>query len=193
MYHLLRRLHLFTGLLLLVFVLMYFVSGYVMIHPEWFGERVSTDTTRSEVLSLPPKISDSELPAYLEKSLGLRGQSGKPEHRKDGSTRLNFVRPGTTFQTEISPGGKEITITQKQFGFTGLANGLHRLHGYRGGWAYWLWSLCYDLASLALIVFGLTGIVLWYQSTSKHMAGWLCLVASFGFTGAMILYLMLSK
>lgn len=193
MYHFLRRIHLFTGLLLMVFVLMYFVSGYVMIHPKWFGQREAKDTTWTEALSLAPGNSDAALVRYLQSILGLRGQPSSPEHRRDGSVRVNFIRPGTTFQTVVNPEGKQVKITRKDFGFTGLANGMHRLRGYRGGWAYWIWSLLYDLASLALIVFGTTGIILWYQSTSRRLPGWLCLTASFGFTAAMILYLMWSK
>ncbi len=193
MYHLLRRLHLFTGLLLLVFVLMYFISGYVMIHPKWFGERQSTDSTRIEAVDLPGTVSDTVMVGYLRSVMGLRGQTSGPEHRKDGSVRVNFGRPGTAFQVVISPNGKQATITRKDFGFAGLANGLHRQRGYSGGWAYWTWSLLYDLASLSLMVFAVTGVVLWYQSTSRRAAGWLCLAASFGFTFAMIAYLLWSR
>jgi hypothetical protein len=193
MYHFFRRIHLFTGLVLLVFVLMYFVSGYVMIHPEWFGERESKDSTRTEPLAVPAAVSDETLVSYLQAAFDLHGQSGTPEHRKDGSIRINFVRPGTSFQAVIDPARKHVTIIHKVFGVGGLANGMHRLKGYHGGWAYWVWSLLYDSASLALVIFGITGVILWYQSTTKHLAGWACLAASFGFTTAMILYLMLSK
>ena len=192
MYHLWRRIHLFTGLVLLVFVLMYFVSGYVMIHGEWFGERKSKDSSRTEALNIPRGIADAELARYVQAAFDLRGQAGSPEHRKDGSIRINFVRPGTTYQARIDPAGKSVTINRKTFGFAGIANGLHRLKGYHGGWAYSIWSLMYDCASLALIIFGVTGVVLWYQSTTRRLAGWICLAAGFGFTTAMILHLMLS-
>ena len=192
MYRLIRRIHLFTSLLLLVFVLMYFVSGYVMIHANWFGESQPKLSVRTEILKVPANPADPTLPQKLQ-AFGLRGQSSPPEHRGDGSTRFNFVRPGTTFQTVLAADGKELTITRKDFGFSGLAQGMHRLRGYHGGWLYCLWSSMYDLASLALIGFGITGIVLWYQSTMHHLAGWVCLAASFGFTAVMIGYLMLSK
>ena len=41
MYDLIRKIHLYTGLTLLAFVLMYFVTGYVMIHHDLFpgGDR----------------------------------------------------------------------------------------------------------------------------------------------------------
>jgi hypothetical protein len=193
MYQLLRRIHLFTGLILLVFVLMYFLSGYIIIHANWFGGREPRTSTQSQTLAVSAPASDTDLVAVLQRDLGLRGQPSAPEHRNDGSIRVNFVRPGTTFQASIAPGGKEVAITRKDFGFAGIANGMHRLRGYHGGWMYSAWSALYDLASLALIVFGVTGVILWYQSTSRHLSGWLCLGASFGFTTAMILYLMFSR
>jgi hypothetical protein len=193
MYHLIRRIHLFTGLLLLVFVLMYFISGYVMIHSKWFGETSPNVSVRTEHLNFPVDPTDAKVPAKLQAAFGLRGQSSSPERRGDGTIRLNFSRPGTTFQTVVSADGTQLKITRKDFGPTGLANGLHRLRGYHGGWLYFLWSLMYDLASIALILFALTGTVLWYQSTARHLAGWACLAASFGFTAAMIIYLMWTR
>jgi hypothetical protein len=190
MYHLIRKIHLFTGLLLLVFVIMYFASGYVMIHPRWFGERQPKLSVRTEALNFPAEPSDGAFAERLKEAFGLRGQSSPPERRKDGSTRFNFVRPGTAFQADLSPDGKQITITRKDFGFSGLANGMHRLRGYHGGWLYYLWAFLYDLASGALIIFAITGIILWYQSCSRRLAGWACLAASFGFTAGMICYLM---
>jgi hypothetical protein len=41
MYNTIRRIHLYTGLIVLVFLMMYFISGYVMIHRPWFGGQQS--------------------------------------------------------------------------------------------------------------------------------------------------------
>lgn len=192
-YPLLRRIHLFTGLMLLVFVLMYFVTGYVMIHAKWFGGREAKTTKYTEKLDINGNVADDVLVRRLQTELGFKGQPSDPEHRKDGSTRLSFTRPGTGFQVVVVLGTNLVTVTRKDFGFAGVANGMHRLRGYHGGWRYWAWSLLYDLASLSLIVFALTGILLWYQSTARRLPGWLCLTAGFGFTASMVLYLMLSK
>lgn len=193
MYHFFRRIHLFTGLLLLVFLVMYFVSGYVMIHGDWFGRRAPVTTVRTEPLNQPGATSDEAMSRYLQATYDLRGKRNAANHRKDGTTQFNFVRPGTTFEAVVSPDGKQVTITRKDFDFVGLANGIHRLRGYGGGRIYDLWALLYDLASGALIVFALTGILLWYQSASRRLPGFLCLMLSFGFSASMILYFMFRK
>jgi len=193
MYKLLRRIHLFTGLILLVFVLMYFLSGYVIIHAQWFGGRDPKTSSRTEQVNLSAGLSDAALVRYFQAKLRLQGQASSPEHRKDGSIRVNFVRPGKTVQIVLNSQKNQVTVKQNEFGFAGIANGMHRLRGYHGGWLYCTWALMYDLASVALMVFSITGVVLWYQSTPGRLPGGICLLASCSFTVSMILYLLLSK
>jgi len=53
--------------------------------------------------------------------------------------------------------------------------------------------LLYDLASLSLILFGLTGIYLWWRLARRRFWGYVCLAVSWGYTGVTIAYLMYSK
>ena len=193
MYLLIRRIHLFTGLLLLLFVFMYFVSGYVIIHRPWFGKNAPKTSTRTETLEFNGETSEEAMAKFLQDRFDLRGRSGAIKHRPDGSVQFNFARPGTIHEAVVASEGKQVTITSKEFGFADLANGMHRLHGYKGGWLYWVWALFFDLASAALIVFALTGVVLWYQMGGNRIPGLICLLVSFGFTAAMISYLMWTK
>lgn len=193
MYHVVRRIHLFSGLVLLLFILMYFVSGYIIVHRPWFGRAQPATVTRKVAWTAPAGLADEEISQYIQETFGLRGQRAPANHRSDGSVRFNFVRPGTTFEALLQPGSKELTITEKHLSAADIANGMHRLHGYHGGWFYYLWAFVYDLASTGLIVFALSGVVLWYQSTTHRLAGYLCLGASVGFTAAMISYLLFSK
>jgi hypothetical protein len=56
-----------------------------------------------------------------------------------------------------------------------------------------IWAVLYDLASAALILFAITGIFLWYKSTSRRLPGVVCLAASFGFTASMVIYLVIRR
>ena len=44
MYNTIRKLHLYTGLIVLLLLMMYFVTGYVMIHRPTFGGQSATTT-----------------------------------------------------------------------------------------------------------------------------------------------------
>ncbi len=193
MYSWIRRLHLFTGLFLLVFVIMYFATGYVMIHGQWFPRGEPRKSTRTEPLAY---VGDRSAPAfreYLEKTFAVRGKRQPARQQPDGSWRFNYIRPGENYEVAVSAAGDQATITRTEFGAVGLANGLHRLHGFGGGGLYDVWAVIYDLASAAMILFALSGIYLWHQSTQIRWPGWLCLALSFGFSAAMILYFLFSK
>jgi hypothetical protein len=66
----------------------------------------------------------------------------------------------------------------------------HRLHGYQGDPAYVLWAFIYDLSSLSMIIFALSGVYLWYKVERRRLAGWLILTGSTLLTAATIIYLM---
>jgi hypothetical protein len=193
MYQLVRRLHLFTGLGLLLFILMYFVTGYVMIHSQWFGNSQPKTLVHTEPLEFPPGLSEEGMSRYLQERFDLRGQPGSVNRRPDGSRRFTFGRPGTAVEALVDAGGRQVTLTEKKLPFRGTANGFHRLRGYRGGAFYMVWAALYDLASAALILFAITGIFLWYQSTLLRWPGLLCLAASFGFTASMVVYLVVRR
>jgi hypothetical protein len=193
MYQLVRRVHLFTGLGLLLFVLMYFFTGYVIIHGKWFGQSEPKTSARTEPLEAPSGLSDEGMSHYLQERFDLRGQPGAVNHRPDGSARFTFGRPGTAIEVVVAAGGRQVAITEKKFPFRGTANGFHRLRGYRGGPFYVAWAVLYDLASAALILFAITGIFLWYKSTARRWPGLVCLAASFGFTASMVIYLLVRQ
>ena len=46
--------------------------------------------------------------------------------------------------------------------------GFHRMHGYGGGWLYNIWLVFYDLASLSLILFAVSGTYLWWRLARRR-------------------------
>ena len=193
-YTVLRKIHLYTGLALMTFVVMYFVTGYPMIHHEWFPDSEPRETVRTEPLEYAdiadPDIADPESYAlYLQETFDLRGKRQRQRQRDDGSWRFDYFRPGTDIKVVVALDGKSVTITTREHGAKQTLIGFHRLHGYGGGWLYDLWVVFYDLASLSLIVFAFSGIYLWYRLTRRRLLGWIFLGISYGYAGATMLYL----
>ena len=78
-----------------------------------------------------------------------------------------------------------------QFTAAGTMVGFHRVHGYGGGWLYDFYILMMDLASVATILFGLTGLYLWYILIKKKKKwGPIILAAGIGYTITVITLLM---
>ena len=189
MYDTIRRIHLYTGVGLLAFVVMYFATGYVLIHHDWFPASQPTESTRQEPLSASAGASPEEFSALLQRQFDLAGKRQPPARMKDGGWKFEYFRPGVVHEAVVPPGGGTVRITTSHFPTHQTLVHFHRMHGYGGGWVYDLWMVMYDLASASMIVFAVSGIYLWYKLTKRHLLGWVMLAVSFSFAIGTLLYL----
>lgn len=189
-YTVLRKIHLYAGLALLSFVVMYFVTGYPLIHYDWFPNPKAVQTARTETLAYRGPMEVGALSDYLQRTFDLGGKPTQKARARDASWRFRYVRPGTIHEVVVTPAADSVTIKTRQDNLLETTIGFHRLHGYGGGMLYNFWALLYDLASFSLIVFALTGIYLWYKLTKKRLLGWICLGLSYAYAAVTMLYLM---
>jgi hypothetical protein len=193
MYRVLRLVHLVSGASLLLFLLMYFVSGYVMIRGKWFGDpkpAVATRTLELEPGALPPGAAPEEIRARLQSLAGARGKPAPPRQLKNGAWAFNFFHPGHETLLTLAPGAGRLEITERTHGWQRILIGLHRLHGYGGGPFYNLWAFLMDLASFSMIVFAVTGVWMWFHLTRRRWPGYLILAAGAAYTLSMFVYLL---
>jgi len=189
-YTLFRTIHLYAGLALLAFVIMYFVTGYPMIHHAWFPQSEPNRTIRTEMLVYPGAREPAAYSIYLQETFNLRGKVTRQRRLKDGSWEFRYSRPGTIHEAVVAPAGDSVRITTVKEKPIETMIAFHELHGYGGGLLYNVWALFYDLASFSLIVFAFTGIYLWYRLTKKKLLGWIFLAISYGYATVTVLYLM---
>ena len=69
-----------------------------------------------------------------------------------------FWRPGTLHRVDVAADGAGATVSTRRENLRTTLVGFHRMHRYGGGWLYDLWVVCYDLASLSLILFAISGV-----------------------------------
>jgi hypothetical protein len=189
-YTLLRKIHLYAALSIMVFVVMYFVTGYPMIHHDWFPHSEPVKTTRTESPAYTGPKEPAAYSNYLQETFDLRGKLTRQQRLKDGSWEFRYSRPGTFHEAVVTPAGDSVRITTREENAIDTMIGFHRLRGYGGGKLYNVWALLYDLASFSLIVFACTGIYLWYRLTKKKLLGWIFLGISYGYAAVTVLYLM---
>ena len=187
MYKLFRKAHLYFAMALTALVIMYFVSGYVLLHAGFFSSVPAQRSTHTEPLIYDKPIAPAEFASYLQDTYGHRGQMSY-QQRPDGSWYFRFHNPGTTYESEIPGDGKSIRLTEIRGGKTDTLVALHRLNGYGDSLMYSLWALLLDVVSLSLVVFAASGIYMWYTTSKRRALGWLMLCTSFGLTGATFAY-----
>jgi hypothetical protein len=119
-----------------------------------------------------------EYAKYLKKTIDLKGRT---EYRKDNRDNwiFHFNTPGEAFQINLPPAQDTLYArksTQDKT-FYMVAHRIHILRGFNGGWEYTAWAVMYDTSCGAMVLFAITGIILWYRKRKQYPHGWWYLLA----------------
>ncbi len=200
MYSIIRTIHLFTGLGLAALIFMYAFSGFVILHQDWFpgaqSEKTTTHPTSSVALETTSPVTQDNADAWgreLADELNLRGRLDKQRRTDEGSWVFDFGRPGTYETLTATPGMGETTLTIEEGGFARIMNRLHHFHGFAGGLRFFLWGLFVDLVGLAMIVFPLSGIYMWWVLKKDRRLGWFVLGGSTAYVIGSITFLLILR
>jgi len=207
MFTLVRRIHLYASVVLMTFVLMYFATGYIVIHRDWFHNEKPKPQTTTQMLSLasgdlsvthPDDAAD-----VVQRALGLPGQrrNARPPTKPGGPWQFTYVTTRVAYQVSVSlpsatsqpstqpaEAASKATIVQTPFTATETINAFHRLRS-GGGVRYNVWGVFFDASAIALIVFAMSGIYLWFKLAKVRWPGALVLLLSLGFTIGVYVYL----
>ncbi|RMG74906.1 MAG: hypothetical protein D6722_01815 [Bacteroidetes bacterium] len=160
-YRWLRLIHRYSGLTLMTFLLMYFVTGWLMVHEQWLDHPEGISTDSKQYFPYPEGISDAELADQIAATFSLEGRTEAIRHWDNGHILLEYEHPATYQRVIVMPDRDSLQLRVVDTGSRGLIHGLHRTHRYQGGWLYVAMALAMDLTGLALLLFVATGIWLW--------------------------------
>lgn len=109
MYGVIRKIHLYTAMVLAVFITMYFFTGYVIIHSQWFPNSQTT-TVRTEPLPAGAETSPQARAVYLQDTFNLSGRRRPPQHLRDGRWVYRYERPSVRYTAVVSAAGDSVRI-----------------------------------------------------------------------------------
>jgi len=163
-------------MVLLLFLLMYVFSGVILINRVLFHVPEQVEDAKMVPVTEPMEGAPEVYAKKLARELDIKGRI---IYRKDGNENwiFNYNFPGTRVTATLRQAQDSLqirTMRQKQTFFTTVQQ-MHVLRGFRGGWPYTVWAIFYDTSCLALIVFAITGILLWFRSRQKYPYGWIFL------------------
>lgn len=189
-YRLIRGLHLYFGLFISPFVIVFAASVFFLVH-AWLPKAQKPDATRI--------VSNLKLPANLEELSGRRlidelqpvlvsikaqGEIGWIQHREREHLLIIPVSvPGRITTVTIDIARREATIERRT---TGLADALIVLHkspgphlvGLRMNWFYmWLWRWFADATVYLILFITASGLYLWYVLQAERKVGLYLLAA----------------
>ena len=187
-YQTIRKIHLYACLTTVVFFLMYLISGFMMMHHDTFHIEEAPDVKKV----VPIKTIDLEENSWARflKMNGVKGRNTADRTQADGTIIKEYWTPGETFKLTINADRSQVQIESAVKNFNGVINDLHRVRSYKGPLLWHLYAFMIDLTAIAMILFVLTGIILWLRVLKNKRIGWTVLVLGALYVGLTIYHLM---
>ncbi|RPI51930.1 MAG: hypothetical protein EHM55_17750 [Acidobacteria bacterium] len=186
--HFVRRAHLYMGLFLLPWVIMFGVSSIPLNHvasqvpPTW------TQVAEHRFAAALPGAGENLRPLGRE-MMNAAGVDGGYFVNRANPQQVNVNHPHFLAPVRIIYYADEsrLTVEHRSFSTRQFITGLHFRGGYDMG-GFWdsVWALFVDIVSVALLLWIATGVYMWWKLPSTRRWGWLAL-ASGGMCFAVII------
>jgi hypothetical protein len=188
-----RDLHLYFGLFLCPFVLVFAISTVVLNHPSL--EPATSDASgRASVsgIEIPDgleRLTGMERVASLQPILRKAGVSGEVEwityNPKESRMIIPVVKPGAKATVDLNLKTRTATVRRTESGFLGALVYLHKspgphLQNIRGNWIFTrLWRIFADGTAYLLLFLTVSGIYLWAVLRAERRTGLILIATGF--------------
>lgn len=163
MYVIFRQIHFYSGAFLLVFLLLFFITGYLLTQHDWFDHPDPVIEKSSYQLSVPKIDSEQQKADWIRKEYNLKGKSSPVRQKDNGSWQVDFISPRFTIKTHVFPDADSVAIEKSANPTYRTIVVFHRMHNYGGGLRYDIYLAFMDMVSISLLVFSITGMYLWWK------------------------------
>jgi len=182
---LIRRIHMFTGLFLGPWMLMYALSTLVMTHQDYVASFYSSknapmvkerelDYTRS----FPSETAREEIGRQVLQDIGLEGRHYVSGGRNGQPLVINRQHGFNVRRITFDTAAHKLTIERQEFRTPAFLERLHRRRGYDQPYVLEdTWGLSVDVAVVTMVFWSLSGIWLWWELKSTRRWGALTLAA----------------
>ena len=182
---LIRRIHMFTGLFLAPWMLMYALSTLVMTHSDFvfsfYSSKSPTMVTERELdytRSFPTDVTREQIGQQILQDIGLDGthyvSGGKDGKPLVVNRQHALIAQRITFDASKS----KVVMEREEFRTPTFLERLHRRRGYNHPYALEdTWGFTVDVAVVTMVFWSLSGVWLWWELKSTRGWGTLALTA----------------
>lgn len=181
----LRRTHLYLGMLLIPWLLIFCISTLTFNHPDTFDSLFPDDPQFVQVwvkdYTLAEPLRDDNLRAVAQRIVtdqSLRGAFGvQKQGRKLNIFVQNFMQP---MRLTYDLDQHKLRGEQKKFAWVEVLRRLHFRAGYNGtGPLANVWPLIVDVFCVSMLMWIVTGLYLWWKIRVARTWGWITVGAGF--------------
>ena len=189
--HLVRRVHLYLGLALLPWVIMFGVTSIPINHPA----TPNPPAVWTKLAELP---FDAAVPP-VGQDLRALGRQMMTAGGVDGGFYVNRVNPSQVnvnhpnflhpIRMMYHADRQQLVVERRDFFMRGFLGSLHTRGGYlQEGLGDTIWAICVDVVSAGLLLWILSGLLMWWSLPATRFWGWAALSA-----GAISFILIIAK
>jgi hypothetical protein len=163
---------------------MYGLSSIPFSHARYFDERDRTKglplwETRFERdydIAIPAEGSLRPVGEKIMKDAGLEGAFGV---YRQGPNQIHVYIYTFWKSTQLKylVAEKKLVAEDRRFRFEHFLTGMHARGGFEQGGLQNLWSWIVDLVCLAMVLWVVTGLVMWWRLQQRRTWGWVALFA----------------
>lgn len=174
-YLVLKKIHLYACLSTAALLIMYVVTSYMMIHHDYFPSEGAQKNTKNIKVS-PVEINETNWAEFL-KIHKITGRLNNEGTNSEGDKIINYYSAATNTTLKISASGDEVEIEKNEKNRAHSLIGRHRLRGYGGSLKYNVYALLLDAVGLSLLLFTITGVIMWLRLLKNNIWSWIIFVA----------------
>ena len=187
-YKLIKKIHLYACLSTVAVLLMFIFTSYLMIYHHRLDHEQKEETDTFEVDAIPASETDWQA---FNRAHGIKGRMVRENIRDNGDRMREYARVEGSVRVTFFSGSNQAEIVRTFKSTADAVIGVHRQRGYGGPLQYSLYAFLLDILGLSLIVFTITGIIMWFKLLKNSLIAWIIFVCGFiyfGITMALLAY-----
>jgi hypothetical protein len=166
---------------------MYIITSYMMIYHDWFKVEKQNQSL-SSIQITPEEINDENWGPFLKKHQ-IKGRLTRENFNDAGDMVRTYSRADGSSRITVFKNKNEVEIENTELNISGSIVGLHRMRGYGGSFIYNFYAFMLDIVGVSLILFAVTGVILWLNLLKYNKIAWAILIFGFAYVGTVITYL----
>jgi hypothetical protein len=160
----------------------------MMIYHNLFKGHENTKQVSSIAVN-PSEVSEENWESFRHQH-DIKGRLVRENFTKSGDLFRQYETAGTNYQITVFKNKNEVEIKRIERNLAGTIIGFHRLKGYGGPLQFNLYALLLDVVGISLIIFAITGVIMWLKILKHNKIAWTILIMGFVYVGLTVGYLL---
>ncbi|MHC4737546.1 MAG: PepSY-associated TM helix domain-containing protein [Planctomycetota bacterium] len=178
-----RRTHMYLGLFLAPWMIMYALSSLVFNHRDFFDAPYRgtspwiKETEKTYKEAFPPDAGPEIMAEQILADLGLKGMFNAYQNREKTVLMINYFKFIKLRRITYDPADNNLLIERHRFRFSVFLRHLHLRRGYRPKFVLNnTWAFVVDVSIFAMFFWVFSGLWIWWKIKVTRRLGWLCIL-----------------